>query len=1358
MADVGVLNLKVNAEGSDKATQSLRQLAGALYRVKNAVQGGIKLVGIGTSIEKFVTKINKAVNNDTISKIRQLGEALQSLNKTGSLSNVTINIKDGNISSVRNKITETQKAMQALRSEIESHKSVLNIGLSSGNLSSTEAEAIRGRIAELEGELSRLSPSAEKTGEAMRVVDEALSETTSKADTLRSEMQDVADAAERFANRMAQSNSLTVNVGWQFGKAADETERFASALNDVFVMMNRMRMASSIGAGQQAPLLGNAIPAEGWVEQDAARIGDISPETGLISIANTLDDTRGKLEDFERTNFIIAAGFKRVWDEASRSFINVAYSQEEFTQRVSDAASIQAQMDKEAALSGGSVQTAYGAAGSTIDEVKEKLKDFAWLLGQIPEAARGIGMGFSNLLKPVTSLIKQFGRIAKYRAIRAIIKSITDGFSEGVENVYRYSQAIGSSFSMAMDDAASSLQTMRNSIGAAVAPLIQALIPVLQTVVRWFITVINYVNQFFALLRGQATWTHAVDATTSAYEDQTSAAQGASAAVKDLLADWDELNIIQSESGGGGGGGAASEAEDYLNMFEELATFDNRIKKIVDYIKDHAAEILDIVKAIGVAILGWKISKAFEGLLGDIGRLIAGGALVYVSLKLGFASGFHAGQNGYFSEEDILGSILSDIAGLIGGYLLAGPAGAGVGLAVPLTAQLIGYIEGAEDRKDMLKWGEGSLTPEKIEAYVTSLFAFDITARMHVLEGVIQDQKTARTNLNRTIKAFGDSLNDVVLGVTVDGSPQGIIKAGKAAKELIDQINKNLRTSEKNIEVLTKIKPLGNEDGTGSILDGLKIADKTMSEYFTGIGEEIAHWIDEGQKSEWKNNEAQMALELMKHQQNILDQAEQNKIHRDFQVDSEINLAGLSRGTVEKVFDKEVEMINQYEEKYRTALENQAKELFYYADLADAAGLKDGEGNPLGNVYRSAADGLLEQIKSGKYMEELQPTLDLMRTQWIEALKKVYGEDVSKHVKVEALTHMDFGIFGKTTPRLEQVIGDSYRKALFDLEHGGTAGGMQLVKDALEEELWKAFDTIDPDGIARKAAKNFNISIFDLLGEDALSHLVQSTLNAVNNDTNAAYQILSSLGIDSAKIAEAMKLSILDGTKEGAAEAQNAAQESLADNLELSQPDIGGDHASSGKGWFASLFDSIIGSAKADEPEIEYAVEVVEDPSVHEPISAPGVDNTEFNRTINERVETARKAAIQIQDYLSMMGGFAPMTGPMSGYRESARPVLGRAAGGAVRSGDLVMANENGNFEMMGRMGHQPVVANNQQIVDGISRGVTNANGNVVTEMRTMVTLMQRLLNKEIVAKAVPSSGWGRNNSKSAEAYSKVTG
>ena len=49
------------------------------------------------------------------------------------------------------------------------------------------------------------------------------------------------------------------------------------------------------------------------------------------------------------------------------------------------------------------------------------------------------------------------------------------------------------------------------------------------------------------------------------------------------------------------------------------------------------------------------------------------------------------------------------------------------------------------------------------------------------------------------------------------------------------------------------------------------------------------------------------------------------------------------------------------------------------------------------------------------------------------------------------------------------------------------------------------------------------------------------------------------------------------------------------------------------------------------------------------------------------------------------------------------------ATGGQVASGQLFIARENGIPEMVGRMGGQATVANNQQIVDGIKQGVVEA-------------------------------------------------
>ena len=166
-----------------------------------------------------------------------------------------------------------------------------------------------------------------------------------------------------------------------------------------------------------------------------------------------------------------------------------------------------------------SAETATGSAhrfADALDYIKTKAKGAWSSMWQIRDGVNGLKGAFSAMFPTLSTFLSGMGRIAKYRLIRTVIKQITSGMSEGIQNVYHYSQAIGGSFAPSMDSAASALLQMKNAIGAALAPLIQSLIPYLQIVVNWFITAINYVNQFFALLRGQATWTRAMPATVTA--------------------------------------------------------------------------------------------------------------------------------------------------------------------------------------------------------------------------------------------------------------------------------------------------------------------------------------------------------------------------------------------------------------------------------------------------------------------------------------------------------------------------------------------------------------------------------------------------------------------------------------------------------------------------------------------------------------------------------------------------------------------------------------------------------------------------------------------------------------------------
>lgn len=94
------------------------------------------------------------------------------------------------------------------------------------------------------------------------------------------------------------------------------------------------------------------------------------------------------------------------------------------------------------------------------------------------------------------------------------------------------------------------------------------------------------------------------------------------------------------------------------------------------------------------------------------------------------------------------------------------------------------------------------------------------------------------------------------------------------------------------------------------------------------------------------------------------------------------------------------------------------------------------------------------------------------------------------------------------------------------------------------------------------------------------------------------------------------------------------------------------------------------------------------------------------------------------------------------------------ATGGFPRNGQLFIGNENG-IEMMGRMGNSNVVANNQQIVDGIASGVASANSEQNVLLREQNALLQGILNKEF---GISSDAIFSSVQRSANSYYKRTG
>lgn len=241
--------------------------------------------------------------------------------------------------------------------------------------------------------------------------------------------------------------------------------------------------------------------------------------------------------------------------------------------------------------------------------------------------------GFANLW---SSLM----RIAKLRFLRGIIRSVTQGFREGIGNIYAYSQALGgldsSNASGTLNSIASSFLYLKNSIGASVAPVLQAIAPILATIVNWAVAALNAIGKLFALLSGKSTYTQAKKVQTSwgGVTDSTKGATKAAKEYKNTILGFDELNPLNdvNDSGGGGGGGGAS-APDVSDMFEEvpieaegLLNLINQLWKAIKPIVKKIASFMgqqigDGISAIGAAFLALdgilnkqpdKIKKAFD--------------------------------------------------------------------------------------------------------------------------------------------------------------------------------------------------------------------------------------------------------------------------------------------------------------------------------------------------------------------------------------------------------------------------------------------------------------------------------------------------------------------------------------------------------------------------------------------------------------------------------------------------------------------------------------------------------------------------------------------------------------------------
>lgn len=225
-----------------------------------------------------------------------------------------------------------------------------------------------------------------------------------------------------------------------------------------------------------------------------------------------------------------------------------------------------------------------GDVGAQIQRVQKSLKTagsdaaaFARHLVKIPWEHLKNKIG--GLVQPLQNLVHSFARIAMYRALRTAVKAITQGFGEGIKHLYHWSELVNNEFKASMDSLSTSAHYLRDSLGAMVSPLIDALAPAVEILVEKFVSLLNIINQFFATLTGKDTWRRAVRTATE-YDDgikdaadSTKEATDAQKKLNKALQDFDELNLITTSTTNGrnpsGGNNGNDSGIDSTHFVEE---------------------------------------------------------------------------------------------------------------------------------------------------------------------------------------------------------------------------------------------------------------------------------------------------------------------------------------------------------------------------------------------------------------------------------------------------------------------------------------------------------------------------------------------------------------------------------------------------------------------------------------------------------------------------------------------------------------------------------------------------------------------------------------------------------------------
>lgn len=218
------------------------------------------------------------------------------------------------------------------------------------------------------------------------------------------------------------------------------------------------------------------------------------------------------------------------------------------------------------------VKSAASKMGKVFKTVGKGIGTIKGAFNKVKKAASGF---FSKIKKDSNHSLKTFLRyVLGMRGVFALIRKLRGYIGESFKGIAKENAAFNSS----MSAITSSFDAFKNSIGVAIAPLVNVLAPILVDLLDKFTALANKAGEFFAVLTGQKTVTKATKIQkdyAKSLDDTSESADKASNA----LGAYDKLQVISSNDTANSSGSSDTGFETvYTDPTNEIGDFANKIK------------------------------------------------------------------------------------------------------------------------------------------------------------------------------------------------------------------------------------------------------------------------------------------------------------------------------------------------------------------------------------------------------------------------------------------------------------------------------------------------------------------------------------------------------------------------------------------------------------------------------------------------------------------------------------------------------------------------------------------------------------------------------------------------------------